>query len=74
MGAITTTEGLAGVSRLVIQSAPEGAYLFVFEAPSSTVPERDYLQDSVGNAQAQAQEDFGALPDKWTPWEGASFV
>lgn len=73
-GAATITEGLTGAVRLVIQPAQEGAYLFVFETESSAVPERDYLQDSVEEARAQAKEDFGALSEHWTPWEGPSLV
>ena len=73
-GAVTATEGLIGACRLVIQPSPEGVYLFVFETEASVFPEQDWLQDSVEDARVQAQEDFGARPDSWTPWEGASLV
>ena len=72
--ALTTTSGLTGAYRLVIEPAPEGAYLFVFETASSTVPERDYLQDTLEDARSQANEDFGAPLDDWKPWEGPSLV
>jgi hypothetical protein len=74
MSAVTTSGGLTGAWRLVIQPSPEGAYLFVFETESSAVPERDYLQDSVKEAFTQAEEDFGAALRAWTPWEGPSLV
>lgn len=72
-GALTTTDGLRGAARLVIQPAADGVYLFVFETASSPAPERDYLQDRMEDALAQAAEDFGAT-GLWLPWEGSTFV
>ncbi len=74
MSAVPISGGLTGAWRLVIQPRPEGAYLFVFETESSPSPERDYLQDTVEEAFARAEEDSGAARRAWTPWEGPSRV
>lgn len=69
--ALTTT---GDAHRLVIEPAPEGAYLFVFEGSGSAFPERDYLLDDVETAKQVAIEDFGVAEGTWTAWTGASLV
>jgi hypothetical protein len=71
---LTISGSLSGAHRLVIEPAAEGVYLFVFETAESTAPERDYLQDTLEQALAQAQEDFGTPVEGWTAWEGPSLV
>jgi len=70
VSAFTVTGGLNGACRLVVQPAPEGVYLFVFQTEGSVAPELDYLQDSLEEAFAQAMEDFGAPASGWTVWKG----
>ena len=60
--------------RLVIEPAPEGAYLFVFQYEQSAFPERDHLLDDVETAKHAALEEFGASAEAWTAWTGASLV
>ena len=61
-------------ARYLIESQPEGAYLFVWETKESSFPEQDHLLDSVEDAKAVAWEDFGVPLTAWLPWEGGSLV
>ncbi len=54
-----------GIHRVVLESYPEGVYVFVFEGEHSRFPERDYLQDDVEMAMRMCESDFGIARREW---------
>jgi len=75
MPASLTALGTTGDAyRVVIEPAPEGAYLFVFQHEQSAFPERDHLLDDVEAAKQVALEEFGVSAEAWTAWAGESLV
>ena len=73
-GSLTALGKQGDAWRLVIEPAPEGAYLFVFQGKASAFPERDYLLEDIETAKQAALDDFGVTIDSWTAWTGASLV
>jgi hypothetical protein len=51
--------------RVVLESYPEGVYVFVFHSEASRFPETDTLQDNLQMAELVCEQDFGIKPNEW---------
>ena len=51
--------------RVVLEPAPEGTYILIYEASGSEHPEQDYLQDDVEDAKRFCEQDLGLGRDGW---------
>jgi len=54
-----------GFSRLILEQAEEGVYVFVYKTDNSEYPEIDHLQDDLKHAKKQCLDDYGVPIDAW---------
>src|SRR6476659_2675600 len=50
--------------RVVLESYPEGVYVFVFQSEASAFTETDMLQDTLEMAKLACEQDFGVKPEE----------
>lgn len=72
IGAIACS-ALSDACRVILEPCEGGACLFVFRTQHSGSPEADYFFESVNQAKAVAESDYGVPSDGWTPWAGPTF-
>jgi hypothetical protein len=53
------------VFRVVLEEAPEGTYVFVFESEKSIGPEKDYLQADLDMAKRSCLRKYAIDADDW---------
>ena len=58
-------ENAHGFHKVVLEEAPEGTYVLVYETARSSFPEKDYLQDDLESAREMCREDFGIPVSSW---------
>lgn len=54
-----------GVYRILLEDAPEGTYVNVFDSPTSPGPYRDVLQDDVAMAKRACKLDYNVQEWEW---------
>jgi len=58
--------------KVVLEPAPEGTYIFIYESPQSKFAEKDYLQDDLDDAKRFCEQELGLGRDGWK--EDASII
>lgn len=51
--------------KVILEPAPEGTYIFIYETESSKFAEKDYLQDDVEDAKRFCEQELGLRKDGW---------
>ena len=65
MSRLVSIENACGLRKVALEDAPEGPYIFVYEAAHSCFPEKNYLQDDLVTAQEICRDDFGVPLSSW---------
>ena len=64
-GCWVRTEPSSSLHKVVLEPAPEGAYILVYEISSSEYPEQDCLQDDVEDAKRFCEQELGLGRNGW---------
>jgi len=51
--------------KVVLEPAPEGTYIFIYESAQSKFAEKDYLQDDLDDAKRFCEQELGLLKGSW---------
>ena len=54
-------EEMPNFFKVVLEPAPEGAYIFIYETAESKFAEKDYLQDDIADAKGFVSKNWGCL-------------
>jgi len=58
-------EEMPNFFKVVLEPAPEGAYIFIYETAESKFAEKDYLQDDIADAKRFCEQELGLPKSGW---------
>jgi len=51
--------------KVVLEPAPEGTYIFIYQTSDSKFAEKDYLQDDLEDAKRFCEQELGLYKGNW---------